>query len=288
MNPFRSLVVATAMSLAAVPGNAQVCENGICRLNSPNRNSSGQTSGDQYSAGRYSTGQNLWNRNLRGQSPVDQNQPFPREFNRPTNYDWRQLTNDNSAMPHRNTSVGGNRYSPVTASCPACGCKGDYCTCGPNCPSHYQSGNRFGNTFSAPRPTTNQYQAASYRPLIPWLSNYETALDQSRRSGRPVLVKVSATWCGACKQMKNETLTNAGVIRDISTAFIPVEIDADIDRKLIEQMGVRSLPSLLVITPDLRIVERIEGFRTPQQLSTTLLRHTQRAQLDTDVKVAGL
>jgi len=150
------------------------------------------------------------------------------------------------------------------------------------------AGNRVSNTLTAPRPVANRYQAASFVPSIPWLSNYETALEQSRRSGRPVLVKVSATWCGACKQMNSETFTNAGVIRDISTAFIPVEIDADVDRKLIEQMGVRSLPSLLVIMPDLRIVERLEGFQTPQQLSASLLRHTQRAQLDTDVKVAGL
>ena len=77
------------------------------------------------------------------------------------------------------------------------------------------------------------------------------------------------------------------MIRSISTSFIPVDIDADVDRKLIEQMGVRSLPSLLVITPDLRIVEKIEGFKTPQQLSASLLRHMQRAQLDTDIKVAS-
>ena len=317
MNPFKVLVIASAVSLSTTFANAQVCENGICRLSPPSQNVPGQNIPGRNAVGAAATGRNmfdngytgnrlqsqstygnaspaeLWLRqNSAGQTSLRQSsfgQNSSPAWNGPANNrDLRNIPANYDPFRQPDTINRRSGYSPTgVAACTACDCRGGYCDCGPNCPTHYESSNRFQESLRAPNPVNNRYQAANYTPSIPWLSNYETALAESRRTGRPVLVKVGATWCGACKQLKSETLTDAGVIRSISTSFIPVDIDADVDRKLIEQMGVRSLPSLLVITPDLRIVEKIEGFITPQQLSASLLRHMQRAQLDTDIKVAS-
>ncbi len=300
MNPFRTLVIASALSLVTASVNAQVCENGICRLPAIGQqqgasNTTGYGFNESYPNRRSTSSSASWN----GNSPADNwlrenasGPVSPSVSNRPVYNDGRNQFTGNQFL----NGVAGsqqravprmNGYSPPMTSCPECGCKGDYCTCGPNCPSHYEASNLYRNTRQAPEPVINRFQAASYGSTIPWLSNYETALAESRRTGRPVLVRVTAEWCGACKQMKSQTFTDAGIIRGISTGFIPVDIDADADRKLIELMGVRSLPTILVITPDLRIVERIEGFRTVQQLSASLMRHTQRAELETDVKIAA-
>lgn len=295
MNPLQTLVIASALSLVTTSVNAQVCENGICRLPNPgqqqgNSNTTGYGFNDRYSAPQIAAPSTSWN----GNSPADNwlrqsasGSVSPGVSNRPAYDNNRNQLLNGFSNQQRQPGAGTGRNSATLPSCRECGCKGDYCTCGPNCPSHYETSNLYRNTRQAPEPVSNRFQAASYASTIPWLSNYETALAESRRTGRPVLVRVTAEWCGACKQMKNQTFSDASIIRGISTGFIPVDIDADADRKLIELMGVRSLPSLLVITPDLRIVERIEGFRTAQQLSASLMRHTQRAQLETDVKIAA-
>lgn len=86
--------------------------------------------------------------------------------------------------------------------------------------------------------------------------------------------------------MKRDTYSDQGIVRSINSAFVPVALDADQNRRLIQQMGVRTLPAIVIITPDLKIVDRIEGYQSVRQLNASLLRHTQRAELETDIKVA--
>ena len=179
---------------------------------------------------------------------------------------------------------------------------------GANCPSHQQTDNyrpgdnltRRPNTFDrhppvggyeagglqAPRPVSQPYQAANYSPNISWITSYEQGLEESRRTGRPVLAKVSAEWCDYCQRMKRDTYSDQGIVRSINSTFIPVALDADQNRRLVQQMRVRTLPAIVIITPDLKIVDRIEGYKTVRQLNASLLRHTQRAELETDIKVA--
>jgi len=101
-----------------------------------------------------------------------------------------------------------------------------------------------------------------------------------------MLVKVTADWCGYCKRMKAETFTNAGIIGEINATFVAVELNADTNRELIKRMGVQSLPTILVISPDQQILDREEGFRSAAQLSQLLRSYRFRAQLDTDRRVA--
>lgn len=229
-----------------------------------------------------------------------------------------RIPSANSPAGYSNTSFRdsssftsyGNEYSPEVCADGRChlGSYSDGQCNGPNCPSHLQNGDRrpsdnltgrSGNydrqksladyeagRLQAPRPVSQQYQAVGYTPQISWTSDYAQGLEQSRRTGRPMLVKVSAEWCSYCQRMKRDTFSDQGIVRDISSAFVPVALDADHNRRLIQQMGVRTLPAIVIITPDLRIVDRIEGYKTARQLNASLLRHTQRAELTTDIKVA--
>jgi len=114
-----------------------------------------------------------------------------------------------------------------------------------------------------------------------WHTNYEAALEEARRTGRPLLVRASAEWCGHCQRMKRDVWSDARLDRDIARNFIPVELDADNEqnRRLLERMRVQTLPTVLVITPELRIVERIEGYRSVNQLAAQLREYTPRVEL---------
>ena len=77
------------------------------------------------------------------------------------------------------------------------------------------------------------------------------------------LVDVHAMWCGPCKQL-------SPIINQISNDFqgrVSVgKLDADKNRDTISDLGVRSIPTLLLYK-DGEIVERKTGMITKQKLS---------------------
>lgn len=198
----------------------------------------------------------------------------------------------------------GDRYAPVSKNhaqtngfqqpakrhvCEDCNCQNGACECGPNCATHCDR----RSNFDAPQPlarrdvrpsaqrSDNRLLTASYRPQIQWGTDYAAAIAESRRTGRPILLRASAKWCQACQRMKKDVWTDPTLNRDVARSFITVDLDADIQRdlRLLERLKVKSLPTLIVITPELRIVDRIEGYQTLNRLRSQLRTNSPRVQL---------
>ncbi|MEO2014741.1 MAG: thioredoxin family protein [Fuerstiella sp.] len=201
-------------------------------------------------------------------------------------------------------------------------CRGLSCNGRSDCDCHnqLQIQNRYrGDSFQAPIPQrsyyestlrtqTNSYTKAlksnrgrqlptradtSYRPVtyraapVEWHRDIRDAARVARQSGRPMLIKVSAKWCGHCQQMKQVTFADSRVIRDIRQHFVAVDLDADANRDIVKQLHITSLPTILVVSPELRILAREEGFRTAVQIGQLMHRHMQRAELDTGFRVVS-
>lgn len=128
------------------------------------------------------------------------------------------------------------------------------------------------------RPIPTSFQPVRYesqRPSISgirWNSDLRRAAAIATRENRPILVQVSAPWCGYCKQMKQETWTDRGVVNMINNRFVAVEVNADEQRQFIEEMQIQSLPTTLVVSPDLRILKRVQGFQSAGQMLQMLSR----------------
>lgn len=192
-----------------------------------------------------------------------------------------------------------DRYG-MHSACRDCGCdsNGRNCNCGPNCAPHGRTDSR--QELRAPRPQIDArdsvaqpqrpdsgvYRPVGYSRVVQWESDIQAAAARSRATRQPMLIQVTATWCGYCQQMKRETYTNQGLINGINRDFIAVMVDADANRELMERMGIKSLPTTLVVLPNLQVVERLEGFQSAAQLQGSLSKHLQRAQLDRGARVA--
>ena len=201
--------------------------------------------------------------------------------------------------PKPNSACADGRCG-VRSACRDCGCdtNGQNCKCGPGWGPHVRIQQRpelqsprpqiddRDFTVQAPRPTSGVYRPVSLSAVVEWENDIRTAADRSRVTGQPMLIQVSASWCGYCQQMKRETYTNQGLISGINRDFVAVSIDADTNRELVESMSVKSLPTTLVVLPNLQIVDRLEGFQSASQLQSVLSRHMQRAQLDSSANVA--
>jgi YHS domain-containing protein len=102
-----------------------------------------------------------------------------------------------------------------------------------------------------------------------WRNNLQEAAMESQRLNKPMLIEISAVWCRYCKKMKR-TFADAQVIRQVNGCFIPVEIDADKNQRLVEAVGADALPTTVIISSDFKLLKKIVGYHTPAQLNRKL------------------
>jgi thioredoxin-related protein len=129
---------------------------------------------------------------------------------------------------------------------------------------------------------------------IQWSTDIESSLRSAAAARKPVLLEFTASWCVYCKRMEKTTFTDAAVSELISSRFVAVRVDADKHKDLVKQLEVRGLPAILVVSPELMIIEKISGFQTPealiQKLSVVLrgLNQSQVAQRDVTARESQL
>ncbi len=265
MNTTTRLLSTLAITFASNCVFAQQCENGVCRI-SPGFGTQAPTSS--------------FNNAFRSRSS------YQTRFQRP------------ATLPYM---TRGN-----ATACANCDCNGNVCNCAPGCPTNCERANSArpetrqrrdtmpseflapsrSSTFRAPEPRTDYVRPAAYRSTVSWETDFHRAADVSRQTGRPMLIRIGADWCGHCQRMKREAYSDRQVIADLNRAYVAVDLDADANQDLIRRFQVTSLPTTLVMSPDMRIIDRQEGYRSAEQLSRTISRFVQRAQLDRSVRVA--
>ena len=124
---------------------------------------------------------------------------------------------------------------------------------------------------------------------ITWRGDAQIALREAAATGKPLLIEVGADWCHFCKKMEQETFSNPAIADHVRKCFVPVRIDADSDRAITKQLGVRTFPTTIVLSPQLELLASIKGFRSAQQLRSDLAaicNHEYEAQRGTGLKLS--
>ncbi|HKZ03898.1 MAG TPA: DUF255 domain-containing protein, partial [Methylomirabilota bacterium] len=85
---------------------------------------------------------------------------------------------------------------------------------------------------------------------IAWLAWGEEAFARARETGRPVLLSLTATWCGACHRMDEETWEDPGVAAVAERLAVPVRVDADARPDLYGRYHLGGLPSTVLLDAD--------------------------------------
>ena len=86
--------------------------------------------------------------------------------------------------------------------------------------------------------------------MIEWLEWNATVFARAARERKPVLLSITAEWCGACHEMDRTTYADSRVAALVRDRFLPVRVDADRRPDINERYNLGGWPTTAFLTPD--------------------------------------
>jgi len=99
-------------------------------------------------------------------------------------------------------------------------------------------------------------QSAVAEDQIHWQSSPQQAAAQAANEHKLVLLHFTANWCGPCQTQKRFVFSNPTVAQAVHQSVVPVLVDIDINRALAGELGVKSIPFDVFLTPQGEVVSK--------------------------------
>src|SRR5690348_10076986 len=120
-----------------------------------------------------------------------------------------------------------------------------------------------GEFHFSPRP--NRASEINWRP---WSKE---AFDEATRTGKPILLSISAVWCHWCHVMDETTYSHPSVIELINREYVPVRVDNDVRPDVNQLYNMGGWPTTAFLTPSGDILTGAT-YLPPDQMASALLR----------------
>ena len=105
------------------------------------------------------------------------------------------------------------------------------------------------------------FATLSHADGIRWIESYAQGRVLAAQSNRLLLVHFGAEWCGPCKRMEANVFPDAELGKYVSENYVAVKIDVDQDSQTARELEVRRFPTDLILSPQGKIVSRLEGYQ---------------------------
>lgn len=93
---------------------------------------------------------------------------------------------------------------------------------------------------------------------LPWEKDYKSAMKRAAEENKPVMVMMTATWCGPCKLLEKETLNNPWVKHFLSGVVL---VQAFEDKEVEAKYGLNGYPTLVFVDSSGKEVHRTAGYK---------------------------
>ncbi|MEA1931197.1 MAG: DUF255 domain-containing protein [Euryarchaeota archaeon] len=84
---------------------------------------------------------------------------------------------------------------------------------------------------------------------VEWRSWGQEAFAEAERTATPILLSLSATWCGACHEMDARTYAEPRIAANINDSFVPIRVDVDRHPRVRERYNMGGFPTTAFLTP---------------------------------------
>ena len=91
--------------------------------------------------------------------------------------------------------------------------------------------------------------AASESTRVAWRAWGPDAFAEASDTETPILLSLSATWCGACHEMDARTYNEPRIAANINDSFVPIRVDIDRNPRVRERYNMGGFPTTAFLTP---------------------------------------
>ena len=91
--------------------------------------------------------------------------------------------------------------------------------------------------------------AATASTQVEWRSWGPDAFSEAVDTDTPILLSLSATWCGACHEMDARTYSEPRVAANVNDSFVPIRVDVDRNPRVRERYAMGGFPTTAFLTP---------------------------------------
>lgn len=99
-------------------------------------------------------------------------------------------------------------------------------------------------------------QSALAQEKIHWQSNPHQAANQAAEENKLVLLHFTADWCAPCQTQKRFVFSDPTVAKTVNQSVVPVLVDIDVNRELAGELGVKTIPFDVFLTPGGEVVSK--------------------------------
>ena len=84
---------------------------------------------------------------------------------------------------------------------------------------------------------------------VEWRPWGQEAFAEAERTATPILLSLTATWCGACHVMDARTYAEPRIAANVNDSFVPIRVDADRHPRVRERYNMGGFPTTAFLTP---------------------------------------
>jgi thiol:disulfide interchange protein len=120
---------------------------------------------------------------------------------------------------------------------------------------------------------------------IVWEKDIESARKRALAEGKPLMIMMTATWCGPCKMLEAQTLSDPWV-QQFMKEFVVVK--AYEDKEVEKQYGLNGYPTLVFTDKVGKELHRTVGYQLTGAFSGQILKACQELNIPADKDLQAL